>query len=91
MPHLDHGYAQTSYTAQGSTTERTLIHLDTDAPGTSRMLTQQLIYTAGSRHRDEMHVFTNARDELAGALLRSEEKATALEPEAIRSYGRAIA
>ena len=56
------------------------------------MLTRELIYTAGSRHREEMHVFTNAREDLAEALMRSEEKATALEPEAIQQYrGRAIA
>lgn len=91
MPHLDHGYVMTSYSAQGSTAERVLIHLDTDAPGTSRMLTQQLIYVAASRGRQEMHVFTNAEvDELKEALGRSEEKATALAPEQIEAYSAGI-
>lgn len=75
-----------SYSAQGASAERVLIHPDTDAPGVSRMLTQQFIYVAASRGREEMQMFTNAREELAEALLRSEEKATALEPEAPQRY-----
>jgi hypothetical protein len=29
-PHLDHGYAVTSYSSQGQTAERVLVHVDTD-------------------------------------------------------------
>jgi hypothetical protein len=30
FPHLDHGYAVTSYSSQGQTAERVLIHVDTE-------------------------------------------------------------
>ena len=76
----------TSYAAQGATADRVLIHLDADAPGAGRMVNQQLIYVAASRGRDEMQVFVNSRDDLAQALLRREEKATALAPQDIGRY-----
>ena len=89
MPHLTYGYVMTSYAAQGATADRVLIHLDTDAPGAGRMVNRQLIYVAASRGRDEMQVFVNSREDLAHALLRREERATALAPEDIGRY-RAI-
>jgi ATP-dependent exoDNAse (exonuclease V) alpha subunit len=76
----------TSYAAQGATAERVLVHLDTDAAGAGRMVNQQLIYVAASRGRDEMQVFVNSRENLAQALLRRDEKATALTPEVIGRY-----
>ncbi len=33
-PHLDHGYAVTSYSGQGQTADRVLIHADTAEPST---------------------------------------------------------
>lgn len=89
MPHLSYGYVMTSYAAQGATAERVLVHLDTDAPGAGRMVNQQLIYVAASRGREEMQVFVNSREDLAQALLRRAEKASALSPEVIGRY-RAI-
>jgi ATP-dependent exoDNAse (exonuclease V) alpha subunit len=89
MPHLDYGYVMTSYAAQGTTAERVLVHLDTDSPGISRMVNQQLIYVAASRGREDLQVFVNAREELVENLLRREEKATALAPEEVGRY-RAI-
>lgn len=86
MPHLDHGYAMTSYSAQGSTAMKVIVHLDTDAPGVSRMISQQLIYVAASRGREDVQVFANSREELSQALLRREENATALAPEQISRY-----
>ena len=86
MPHLTYGYVMTSYAAQGATADRVLIHLDTDAPGAGRMVNQQLIYVAASRGRDEMQVFVNSCEDLAQALLRLDEKATALAPQDIGRY-----
>lgn len=54
MPHLDYGYVMTSYAAQGTTAERVLVHLDTDSPGVSRMVNQQLIYVVASRGREDV-------------------------------------
>jgi ATP-dependent exoDNAse (exonuclease V) alpha subunit len=34
-PHLDHGYAVTSYSGQGQTADRVLIHVDTEGRMTS--------------------------------------------------------
>ena len=50
------------------------------------MVNQQLIYVAASRGRDEIQLFVNSREDLTQALLRREEKATALAPDDIGRY-----
>jgi len=87
-PDVSQGYVMTSFSAQGAGADRVIVHLDTDTPGVSRLLAQQLIYVAVSRGRPDVQVFANSREELVRALLRSEEKATALEPGEISRYQR---
>ena len=89
MPHVSQGYVMTSFSSQAASVERFIVHLDTDAPGALRLLTQQLAYVAISRGRKDVQVFTNTHEDLAQTLLRSEEKATALAPQEISSYRRA--
>jgi len=68
-PHLDHGYAVTSYSGQGQTAERVLIHVDTDLPAKD-LINNRMAYVAVSRGASDAQIFTNDRGRLAEALSR---------------------
>ena len=69
-PHLDHGYAVTSYSGQGQTAERVLIHIDTDLPAKD-LINNRMAYVAVSRGAHDAQIFTNDRCRLAEALSRN--------------------
>ena len=48
FPHLDHGYAVTSYSSQGQTAERVLIHVGTEL-GARDLLNNRMAYVSVSR------------------------------------------
>lgn len=52
-PHLTHGYAITVHKAQGVTTDRVFLFLS------DRMSSREWGYVAGSRHRDEVHLYSD--------------------------------
>ncbi|HEX4066731.1 MAG TPA: MobF family relaxase [Acidobacteriaceae bacterium] len=66
-PHLDHGYAVTSYSGQGQTADRVLIHIDTDLPAKD-LINNRMAYVAVSRGAHDAQIFTNDRGRLAEAL-----------------------
>lgn len=68
-PHLDHGYAVTSYSGQGQTADRVLIHVDTDLPAKD-LINHRMAYVAVSRGAYDAQIFTNDRGKLAEALSR---------------------
>lgn len=68
-PHLDHGYAVTSYSGQGQTADRVLIHVDTDLPSKD-LINNRMAYVAVSRGAFDAQIFTNDRGRLAEALSR---------------------
>lgn len=68
-PHLDHGYAVTSYSGQGQTADRVLIHVDTDLPAKD-LINNRMAYVAVSRGACDAQIFTNDRGRLAEALSR---------------------
>ena len=68
-PHLDHGYAVTSYSGQGQTADRVLIHVDTDFPAKD-LINNRMAYVAVSRGACDAQIFTNDRSRLAEALSR---------------------
>lgn len=68
-PHLDHGYAVTSYSGQGQTADRVLIHVDTDLPAKD-LINNRMAYVAVSRGASDAQIFTNDRGRLAEALSR---------------------
>ncbi|AKM33518.1 AAA family ATPase (plasmid) [Pandoraea faecigallinarum] len=72
--HLEHAYASTVHSAQGLTSERALIALDTR----SRTTSMNLYYVAISRARQEARVYTNSLGELPDAIARRFDKSTAL-------------
>jgi conjugative relaxase-like TrwC/TraI family protein len=66
-PHLDHGYAVTSYSSQGQTADRVLINVDTEL-GAKDLLNNRMAYVSVSRGQWDAQIFTNDRSELASAL-----------------------
>jgi len=78
--HLDHGYAVTSYSGQGQTAERVLIHVDTDLPAKD-LINDRMAYVAVSRGAHDAQIFTNDRGRLAEALSRDVSHESAHKPE----------
>ena len=63
-PHLDHGYAVTSYSSQGA--DRVL-HVDTEL-GAKDLLNNCMAYVSVSRGQWDAQIFTNDREKLSQAL-----------------------
>ena len=87
MPHLDYAYASTSYSAQGATADRVLVHFETSGKGAKQLLTAAMAYVSLSRPRNEMRAFTDDQERLERMLEHSEEKKTALAPKQVSAYG----
>ena len=77
FPHLDHGYAVTSYSAQGKTMDRVLVNAETTE--TDLLLNQRMAYVAVSRARFDARVYTDSAADLGAALNRPKDKEMALE------------
>lgn len=88
--HLDHGYAVTSYSSQGQTAERVLVHVDTEL-GAKDLLNSRMAYVAISRGQNDAQIFTNDREKLSQALSRDVSHQSAYKPEqAIASLSQKI-
>jgi ATP-dependent exoDNAse (exonuclease V) alpha subunit len=66
-PHLDHGYAVTSYSSQGQTAERVLVNVDTEL-GAKDLLNSRMAYVSISRGQWDAQIFTDNREKLPQAL-----------------------
>ncbi len=86
MKHIDHGYAVTSYSSQGTTVDRVLVHVDTSDSKTRALVGKTLAYVALSRPRYDAQLYTDDRHRLAAALSRENHKPMALAPNQIRQY-----
>ena len=75
--HIDHGYAVTSHSSQGTTVDRVLINADTRE--SEMLLNDRMGYVAISRAREDAVIYTNSVEELRSALDRRVDKETALE------------
>jgi conjugative relaxase-like TrwC/TraI family protein len=75
--HLDHGYAVTSHSSQGTTVDRVLINADTQESRV--LLNDRMAYVAVSRAREDAIIYTNSIEELRSALDRRVDKEMALE------------
>jgi ATP-dependent exoDNAse (exonuclease V) alpha subunit len=73
--HLEHAYATTVHSAQGLSTDRMMVDLDTRSLTTGR----DLYYVAISRARYEATIYTNSRSELPAAINREAVKTAALD------------
>ena len=76
--HLDYGYAVTSHSSQGQTTDRVLVHVDTERLGAT-MVNRRLAYVAVSRGRYDAQIYTNDQAQLATALNREVSHQSALD------------
>ena len=82
--HLDHGYAVTSHSSQGSTADRVLIHVDSEGAG-AKLVNSRLAYVAVSRARYEARIYTNDKSALGKVLSREVSHSAALsEPRTTR-------
>jgi ATP-dependent exoDNAse (exonuclease V) alpha subunit len=79
-PHLDHGYAVTSYSGQGQTADRVLIHVDTEL-GAKDLLNNRMAYVSVSRGQSDAQIFTNDRGKLKEVLSRDISHESAHKPE----------
>ncbi|MGA8026755.1 MAG: MobF family relaxase [Bryobacteraceae bacterium] len=84
--HLDHAYAMTSHSSQGATVDQVFIHIDTSDTKSRALIDETLAYVATSRPRYDAQIFTDNEEQLATALSRSYQNATALAPDEIESY-----
>ncbi len=79
-PHLDHGYAVTSYSSQGQTADRVLINVDTEL-GAKDLLNNRMAYVSVSRGQWDAQIFTNDRSALANALGHDVSHQSAYQPQ----------
>lgn len=86
MKHVDHGYAMTSYSSQGTTVEKVLVQMDAHDSRVRGMLDKTLAYVAISRASHNAIVFTDSKQDLIPALNKHVSKSKALSPEQIKQY-----
>ena len=75
--HFDHGYAVTSHSAQGLTSERVLINVDSDAH--PNLVNSRFAYVATSRARSDAQIYTNDGTGFDKALAGEQGKTAAIE------------
>jgi ATP-dependent exoDNAse (exonuclease V) alpha subunit len=78
-PHLDYGYAMTSYSSQGLAADRVLLHVFVANPAPKHHVNRRMAYVALSRARFEVQVFTNDVAALVNNLGRNVTKSAAIE------------
>jgi conjugative relaxase-like TrwC/TraI family protein len=76
-PHLDYGYATTTFSGQGLTEARSLVDVNTEQ--SKELVNRRMFYVAGSRGREHLQVYTNNAADLAKKVARSVTKESALE------------
>jgi ATP-dependent exoDNAse (exonuclease V) alpha subunit len=77
-PHVDYGYAVTSHSSQGATTDRVLVHVDTEQAH-DQLVNSRLAYVSVSRGRYDAQIYTNDAHKLGEELSRDVSKQSALE------------
>ncbi len=86
--HFDHGYAVTSYSAQGLTAERVLVHADTGVH--PDLLNSRFAYVSISRASHQATLFTDDMTKLAPQLGAEVSKTSALEINQVSSVAHGI-
>lgn len=86
MPHVDYGYALTSYSSQGQTVNRVLINVATQDSRVQQLVDKTLAYVATSRPRYDARIFTDDASCLQRALSRKHENITALSESRTEAY-----
>ena len=76
MRHFDHGYAVTSHSSQGLTSERVLVNMDTNVH--PDLINDRFAYVSVSRASQDAQIFTNAVSSLATSLGHAVDKTSAV-------------
>jgi conjugative relaxase-like TrwC/TraI family protein len=76
MRHFDHGYAVTSHSSQGLTSERVLVNMDTNVH--PELINTRFAYVSVSRASQDAQIFTNNLAQLAPQLSTNISKTSAL-------------
>jgi conjugative relaxase-like TrwC/TraI family protein len=76
MRHFDHGYAVTSHSSQGLTSQRVLVNVDTEVH--PELINARFAYVSVSRASHDAQVFTNDAANLADNLSKDVSKTSAL-------------
>jgi conjugative relaxase-like TrwC/TraI family protein len=76
MRHFDHGYAVTSHSSQGLTSERVLVNMDTDVH--PELISGRFAYVSVSRASHDAQIYTNNAATLGENLSRDVSKASAV-------------
>jgi conjugative relaxase-like TrwC/TraI family protein len=77
MRHFDHGYAVTSHSSQGLTSERVLVNMDTNVH--PELINTRFAYVSVSRASHDAQIFTNDATSLAARLTETVSKTSAVE------------
>lgn len=85
MRHFDHGYAVTSHSSQGLTSERVLVNMDTNVH--PELINDRFAYVSVSRASQDAQIFTNSASTLTTSLSHAVSKTSALEIPAGLSVG----
>jgi ATP-dependent exoDNAse (exonuclease V) alpha subunit len=84
---LDHGYAVTSHSAQGTTADRVVVHAE--GGQSSALVNQRFAYVSGSRMREGLQVYTDDSHRLESSLSRPFDKSAAVSERSVsQSHGR---
>ena len=76
MRHWDHGYAVTSHSSQGLTSERVLVNMDTEVH--PELINSRFAYVSVSRASHDAQIYTNDAVSLSGKLSQDTSKSTAV-------------
>jgi len=77
MRHFDHGYAVTSHSSQGLTSERVLVNMDTEVH--PELISRRFAYVSVSRASHDAQIYTNNAASLAESLSHDVTKASAID------------
>jgi len=89
--HLDYGYAMTSYSSQGQTANRVIVHVAAHDLENRELVNRRFAYVALSRAREDAQVYTNDVATLASNLDREVSKQVAIEIEPAQTQGQSKA
>ncbi len=76
MRHFDHGYAVTSHSSQGLTSERVLVNIDTEVH--PELINSRFAYVSVSRASHDAQIYTNDAASLTGKLSQDVSKSAAI-------------
>jgi conjugative relaxase-like TrwC/TraI family protein len=77
MRHFDHGYAVTSHSSQGLTSQRVLVNMDTEVH--PELISNRFAYVSVSRASHDAQIYTNNAASLGERLSRDVTKASAID------------